>query len=300
MTEIKFDYAIPQFIEYLRSNGISQNTIEAYERVLNQFCNYVGNKSIIVSKQVVEQFLSKRQQEKKLTGSSLNLYISSISSFYNYFVDIGCIEYNPVSRIHRQHSEKPQIKIPKTEQITKFIHTLNSKHRILIWFMCSTGVRLSEACNLKVEQINFDEKSILIHGKGNQDYTVFVDEYTSNLLKKQISRCNSEYVFTGRGNYRVSPRTIQHIFEKYAPIGITPHSLRHFFASELFKNTRDIYLVQDSLGHRHIKSTELYIHSYTHLSLEERKSEYEKHLPINHNQIKHELFKEQVSLNQFF
>ena len=129
---------------------------------------------------------------------------------------------------------------------------------------------------MQIEHIDFTEETIRVRGKGGKIRVVFCDFETLRLIKTHIKDRETGFVFEGRGGAALSPRTVQHIFELYAPEGITPHKIRHSYASELSRRSHDIRVVQENLGHTSIKTTEIYVHT----DIDERRNVYHQYFPL--------------------
>jgi integrase/recombinase XerC/integrase/recombinase XerD len=136
---------------------------------------------------------------------------------------------------------------------------------------------VSELANINIEDIDFDEHTIRIRGKGGKIRMVFIDEDTLAEISKFVGTAITGPLFTGQQGRHISARTIQHLFRKYAPAGITPHKIRHSYASELYRRSKNLRVVQENLGHSSIKTTEIYLHT----DLDERKQIYHQFFPLS-------------------
>ena len=145
----------------------------------------------------------------------------------------------------------------------------NRRDALLLRTIYVTGMRASEVCSIRVEDIDFEEETITVHGKGGKVRTVFCDTDTLASMQKYLN---------GRTEGRVFPmttRNLRRIVSLYAPEGISPHKIRHSYASELYRRSHDLQLVQETLGHSSIQTTQVYIHT----DMEERRKAYRQYFP---------------------
>jgi len=143
----------------------------------------------------------------------------------------------------------------------------------------ATGVRVSELCGINVEDIDFEEHVIRIRGKGGKIRIVFIDDETLGEIRNYLEGRTTGPLFIGQNAKNLSPRTVQHIFRQYAPKGITPHKIRHSYASELYRRSKNLRVVQENLGHSSIMTTEIYLHT----DVDERKRVYNEYFPLSSN-----------------
>jgi integrase/recombinase XerC/integrase/recombinase XerD len=152
----------------------------------------------------------------------------------------------------------------------------NPRDVLLIRTIYATGMRVSELCGLSVEHISFEEQAIRVRGKGGKIRTVFCDLDTLSMIRYHLNGRTEGPVFLGNCGRAISPRTVQHVFNRYAPSGITPHKIRHSYASELYKHSHNLRVVQENLGHNSIQTTEIYIHT----DIDERRKAYQECFPL--------------------
>jgi integrase/recombinase XerC/integrase/recombinase XerD len=151
------------------------------------------------------------------------------------------------------------------------------RDRLVVRTIYATGVRVSELSGIQVKDIDFASHTIRVKGKGGKIRIVFMDGETLEEIRAFIGDRREGPLFPGQMGRAISPRTIQFIFRKYAPPGITPHKLRHSYASELYSRSKNLKVVQENLGHSSIKTTEIYLHT----DVEERKKVYENYFPLS-------------------
>ncbi len=276
----------------------SPKTLESYSRTLTLFGNYIWlNRSyrgdltkrwkdksslrlttnVIVKANDIHNFLSFLTEIHPYHATTLNRILSTVSSFYRYLTMQDLIDANPVPRIDRPKIKDHELQYLKHSQVLRLLNTIeNSRDRLIVRIIYATGVRVSELCSINVEDIDLDDQTIRVRGKGGKIRMVFIDETTLNEIADLIGNRLTGPLFIGQQNHHMSPRTIQLIFKKYAPAGITPHKIRHSYASELYRRSKNLKVVQENLGHVSIKTTEVYLHT----DLDERRQVYREFFPL--------------------
>ncbi|MDO5845863.1 MAG: tyrosine-type recombinase/integrase [Methanocorpusculum sp.] len=282
----------------LQTKNYSENTIEAYARVLRLFARYASylaendgeppastadlagcklTAEVDVSAYELVDFFTLLRSERSLSAASLHQYDAAVSSFYRYLISQDILEINPMDRIDRPKIKDRELKYLRHKEVMEFIASLkNPRDALLIRTIYATGMRISEVCGLHAEHIDFDEGTIRVRGKGGKIRIVFCDATTLSRIREHLNGKKTGAVFEGRAGKEISPRTVQHIFELYAPPGITPHKIRHSYASELYRRSHNLRVVQENLGHNSIQTTEIYIHT----DLDERRRAYQDYFPL--------------------
>lgn len=303
MAEVRrtFGSWIPRYISSLQTKNYSANTVEAYERVLKLFARYemylkendgelpaatadfedktLGADIDVTSLDIVD-FFTLIRNERHLSASSIHQYDSALSSFYQYLIKQDVLSANPMDKIDRPKIKDRELKYLRHQQVMEFISSLkNPRDSLLVRTIYATGMRVSEVCGMKIEHIDYNEETIRVRGKGGKIRVVFCDFDTLNMIRKHVGERKTGFVFEGRGGAALSPRTVQHVFNLYAPEGITPHKIRHSYASELYRRSHNIRVVQENLGHTSIKTTEIYVHT----DLDERREAYHQYFPLANN-----------------
>ncbi len=300
MVEVKrtFGSWIPRYISNIQTRNYSENTVEAYERVLKLFARFEAyvaksegklpektanfaemplSADIATSSYDIFDFFTLIRNERHLSAASIHQYDSALSSFYRYLIKQDVIEVNPMNKVERPKIKDRELKYLRHQQVMEFIHSLdNTRDALIVRTIYATGMRISEICSMNIEHIDFNEEIIHVRGKGGKMRVVFCDLETLRLLRAYINDRKSGSVFEGRSGGPISPRTVQHVFEMHAPPGITPHKIRHSYATELYRYSHNIRIVQENLGHTSIKTTEIYVHT----DLEERRNAYHQYFPL--------------------
>ena len=300
MAEVRRSFSswIPRYVSSLQTRNYSENTVEAYERVLKLFARYeqflkerdgelpeaiadIEGKSLSadvdVSAYEIMDFFTLIRNERHLSAASIHQYNSALSSFYHYLIVQDILEANPMTKIDRPKIKDRELKYLRHQQVMDFIKSLkNPRDALIVRTIYTTGMRVSEVCGLQVEHIDFEDETIRVRGKGGKIRVAFCDFETLRLLREHINGRKTGNVFEGRNGSSLSPRTVQHIFKLHAPEGITPHKIRHSYATELYRRSHNIRVVQENLGHTSIKTTEIYVHT----DLTERRTAYKEYFPL--------------------
>ncbi|OYT28974.1 MAG: hypothetical protein B6U95_03065 [Thermofilum sp. ex4484_82] len=218
-------------------------------------------------------FLVHLKKEHNYRNTTLYRKLACLKTFYRFLVDNGYVDENVVDKVDRPKLPKRLPTALTREEVEKLLEAAEKdRDKLIVMALYSTGVRVSELCNLKWDDIDLNSGEVRVRGKGNKERIVLMDAETLNLLKKYREKNNSsEKVFP------VSPRTVQRIIKKLAEkAGIrkkcTPHTLRHSLATHLLERGVDIRIIQELLGHSSLSTTQI----YTHVSRTLLKQEYSK------------------------
>ncbi|MEO1922898.1 MAG: tyrosine-type recombinase/integrase [Nautiliaceae bacterium] len=264
------------FLEYLLINkGVSKNTYDAYKRDLSQFEEFLKKPIIEANASDVISFLSRIENKR-----SLNRKLSAINSFFDYAYKRDFVD------------EKFKIKQAKIPQnLPKFLtkeEILNSvshidynsswfelRDKALILFLYATGLRISEALNVKLSDIE-DGWVRVEMAKGEKQRLVPVAEVALKALNEYLHKrpCNSDYVFVNKNCKKLSRISAFNITKKY--LNVSPHVLRHSFATSLVLGGADLRVVQELLGHASLNTTQI----YTHIQKENLKDTVLKYHPL--------------------
>lgn len=283
-----------EFLNYLKNEkNYSDLTIIDYNEDLSEFIEFLNNKSILlVEKNDIKEYLTLLFKHDN-KSSTVSRKISSLKSFYKYLNLKKMISYNPMSSIKYPKKEKL---LPKFIQYNEMEELLNvskngkfgDRNNLIIELLYDTGVRVSELVNIKISDIDFDNKKIRIMGKGSYERFAFYGENGDIALKKYIDGLriqlldnkNSDFLILNKDGGKITPRGVAKIIDSLIKntsikLKISPHTLRHTFATHLLDNGCDIRSVQEMLGHKNINSTQV----YTHVTSERLKEVYFKSHP---------------------
>ncbi|MFA6333021.1 MAG: site-specific tyrosine recombinase/integron integrase [Methanoregula sp.] len=295
-----FSEWLKSYRNYLRMRNYSPRTLDSYEQVIKHFGYYVWlrrntdptklvffwkdfekarlDTSVEVTPIVINDFLSFVSSMQTYKPKTFHRIISTLSSFYRYLYSQEIVSTNPITGIDRPRIKQQEIKYLKHNQVLRLIDSIDDpRDKLIVRTIYATGVRVSELCNMNIEDIDFDEHTIRIRGKGDKIRLVFIDEDSLVDILKFIGNRIMGPLFIGQQGKHISSRAIQHIFKHYAPTGITPHKIRHSYASELYKRSKNLKVVQENLGHSSIKTTEIYLHT----DIDERRQVYQQYFPLS-------------------
>jgi len=258
---IKSKSTLEKFEKVLRFKNYAENSIKTYIYHAQQFLNGFDNDIYHISQNKAINYLINK---KYSSIPQQNQFISSVKLLYKHIVGVKMISFN----IERPRNEKklPQI-IDKLFLLNKISKIKNIKHRAIISLTYGTGMRVSEICNLKIE--NVDSKRMIIYviqPKGRKDRIVPLSEHNLELLRKYfIEYKPKEYLFNGQNKLQYSTASCNEIVKKYIGDKYHFHLLRHSYATTLLENGTDLRIIQNLLGHSSSKTTEVYAHVSTNL-----------------------------------
>lgn len=268
---------ITNFLEYLEViKKHSKNTILGYQKDILEFYNF-NNNSITLSKETVNSYLN-YLFNKDLNKNSISRHLSSLRTFYNYLLKKEIIEVNYFANIKNPKKPSQLPKYVKEDDIDKMFEipsentTYGIRNLLIIRLLYSTGIRVSELVNIKVKDINFSERTIKILGKGNKERIVVFGHNTLESLNKYLKNSyqelnikNSEYLLLNKNGGVLTTRYIRKIIDDIiikASINmhVSPHMLRHTFATNMLNNGAELVSVKDLLGHSSLNTTSIYTH----------------------------------------
>ena len=251
----------------------SKHTVSAYINDLEEFNKFLNINRVKLNEKLNYSFVRQwivELSENGLSSRSINRKISSLKSYFNFLIAINKLNVSPL-KLHRNLKVEPKIIIPFNErEMDKVFEIFNNnsgklnRDFLIIEILYSTGIRRDELINLKFEDIYFEQGLIKVLGKRNKERLVPV---LPNLLSKikKFSSNNSinSYLFKSKNGKKISPSTIYRIVKKYfrqisSKNKISPHVLRHSFATHMINNGADINSVKEILGHSSLASTQIY------------------------------------------
>ncbi|KAF1078602.1 site-specific tyrosine recombinase/integron integrase [Methanogenium sp. MK-MG] len=297
-----FSEWLPRFLHHLRMRNYSPGTITSYGRVIRKFGYYLWicrNKGVgkleahwhdpangcldtgvNTTPIIIDDYLAFLMSLRDYKATTLHRIISSLSSFYRYLYTQGIVESNPLPAVGRPRIKEKELKYLKHNQMMRLLGSIpdtDFRDRLIIRLIYATGVRVSELCGMTLSDIDFDDYTIRVLGKGGKVRIVFVDDDTLEEIQKFTEGRIDGPLFVGQMGHAISPRTVQHLFRKWAPKGITPHKIRHSYASELYRRSKNLRVVQENLGHSSIQTTEIYLHT----DVDERRDVYQQYFPLS-------------------
>ena len=306
LNKTSINFFTDEFINYIvLEKNLSNNSVSNYKIDIVQFLNYLLNEtkniseiSALINSKTFSNYI-KFLKEKEYKPSTMNRKLSSLKGYTNFLEEEKIIDFNPLKYIKLPKNPR---KIPKTlddVDITKLLEnpdTLSLREKTIIELMYATGLRASELINLKFADINFTSKSVRVYGKGSKERIIPIHQNALHLLKTywkiEMENHNSavknngkifirEYLFVNKNNLKLTRQGLWYILKQISKrLGIkenkiTPHVLRHTFATHLLYNGVPLRHLQEMLGHSSISTTQI----YTHLSDKFVKNEYDKFSP---------------------
>lgn len=262
---------VNKFLDYVKTRGFSDYTYESYKEDLEAFVKFFPNKNIkdIEVKDIREYIRS--MYDKKYKATTISRHISTLKSFYNYLESEDIIKNNPMVLISNPKKEKKLPNYLNYEDTEKLLKTpdINTKEglmaALILEMLYSTGVRVGELVSIKVNDINRKERSILVFGKGRKERIVFYGSNCEILLNKYLEKHQELYLFTNKHGEKINERTVRQIVSDTAKkahinVKVTPHTLRHTYATHLLNDGADLKSVGDLLGHENLSTTGIYTH----------------------------------------
>jgi integrase/recombinase XerC len=271
---------IDSFLFVLKvEKGASEKTIISYSGDLRQFADFLGEEFQWerVSKAEIRRFLSHLNREG-YSRSTVSRKISCLRSFFNYMVREEGLPANPALAVElpRQRKSLPLFLYP--EEITALMDSVDDtvlglRDRAILELLYATGCRASELIAIEVRDLEWQSNTIIVRGKGNKERLVHFGAQAASALRNYLNSSRSSLCRDGNTtrlfvNYRgtsLSQRSLGRIVEKYVGraalnLGLSPHSLRHSFATHLLDNGADLRTVQELLGHGNLSTTQVYTH----------------------------------------
>lgn len=263
---------IGEYLEYLElEKGLSQNTLEAYRRDLSEFSQGVEDITK-VDRMSINMFIRKLR-ENKLAPSSIIRKIASLRGFFKWASSAGIIDKNPASTLEQPKVPQHLPKVVSIKEIEEMLHNnLTPLEHVIMELLYSCGLRVSELVNLKTNDIDLSSKYVRCFGKGSKERIIPIGE----IAKKAVTEYMPERDFlvkkynlntkllliqnSGRFITRQDVYTFIHAQGKLIHKNISPHTLRHSFATHLLENGADLRVVQELLGHSDVSTTQLYTH----------------------------------------
>jgi len=286
---------IDQFIDYYwLSTGASKNTLAAYRSDLKIFNKWLAGKSFIsVNSKHIQDYFSDRQKNN-ISSSSQARILTCLHSFYQYLLANQLIKKDTTEQLSQPKLEKKLPVFLNIQEVEKLLEAPSSsslfgqRDRAMLELLYSCGLRVSELINLSYHNINLKEEFIRIHGKGNKERVLpmgemaidYLMKYETNARPMLLKNGQSDSYFLSNRGSAMSRQNFFYIIKAYAnQVGIdkplSPHSLRHAFATHLVQKGADLRSVQLMLGHSDISSTQL----YTHIQNAQLKAQHAKHHP---------------------
>lgn len=284
---------IDEFIDYLRfEKKYSENTISSYKRDLNKMNLYLKKDFTKLTKADIQKYIQDLSKNKN--SNTISRIISSLKSFYKFLEINKYTNTNPLTTIISPKTARKLPKVLSEEEVNKLLDiNLNNdfdyRNKAMLELMYSSGLRVSELINLTVNDVDLKNSLVRIFGKGSKERIVPLNDYATEALNNYIlyhrpklfKQKESNYLFlNNHGNQMTRQgffKTLKKIAkEKGIKSELSPHTLRHSFATHLLKYGADLRSIQELLGHSDISTTQIYTH-ITNEMLEKNYHEYHPH-----------------------
>ena len=284
---------IDEFIDYLRfEKKYSENTISSYKRDLNKMNLYLKKDFIKLTKADIQKYIQDLSKNKN--SNTISRIISSLKSFYKFLEINKYTNTNPLTTIISPKTARKLPKVLSEEEVNKLLDiNLNNdfdyRNKAMLELMYSSGLRVSELINLTVNDVDLKNSLVRIFGKGSKERIVPLNDYATEALNNYIlyhrpklfKQKENNYLFlNNHGNQMTRQgffKTLKKIAkEKGIKSELSPHTLRHSFATHLLKYGADLRSIQELLGHSDISTTQIYTH-ITNEMLEKNYHEYHPH-----------------------
>lgn len=277
---------VGKFIEYLSKElNYSDNTVISYKEDINNYLEYLKKQNINYKKidNIAIRNYLKYLDDLNLKNSTIARRISALRTFYNYLLNKGLVDTNLFNSIRNPKIEKKLPNYLSYEELARILDNIDIstfiglRNRLMVEMFYATGCRVSEITNIKVSDIDKSNNSIRIMGKGSKERIVYFGEYARDYLDRYLPLIDCVYLFTNEAKEKLSVHDVEYIIKDLVKnlalkTHVTPHTLRHTFATHLLNNGADIKTVQELLGHSSLNTTGI----YTHVSNERIKEVYRK------------------------
>lgn len=276
---------LDQVADFLRfcslERGLSKNTVNSYQLDLNQFVEYLDKEKISDWSEdplVIDSYLAKQRDEGKKT-STISRGITTLRRFYRYLLRQHILVVDPLIQIDTPKQEKRLPLALSQKEVSELLAqpNLNTatglRDRAILELLYATGMRVSELINLKETDLHTDLKIIRVLGKGSKERLVPVTDFALNWVDKYLKEVRDpallkkgvacDFLFLNNRAGQLTRQAVWQSIKKYSKLAridkdITPHTLRHTFATHLLENGADLRVVQEILGHSDISTTQIY------------------------------------------
>ncbi|NOQ37246.1 tyrosine-type recombinase/integrase [archaeon] len=252
---------IDRFRTEINLKGYSKNTLDSYIYTIQRFMKFTKKTPEETTEEDIKRYLVYLQQGTGATGTTIHRHLNAIRSFLR-INNSSAAENIDLPKIAKKLPEF--LSVEETKKLLSSIENLRDRSIIQLLYAC--GIRVSELVNLNRE--NIEENAIkIIRGKGSKDRIVYADKGTLKRIKAYLkTRSDTEKaLFVNTKKERLTQRSVQRIVKHYADISgmtknVTPHTLRHSFATHLLQNDADIMIIKELLGHSNLATTQIYMH----------------------------------------
>lgn len=269
---------LTDFLGYLQVRNFSVHTCAAYRRDLAQYIRFLGTDDpLIVERERLRSFIATLAREN-YRRTTVNRKVATLRSFYRFLLKEGRVDHNPASELR---GPKKQRTLPKALSIAQVEQLLDApsldtptgiRDRALLHTLYATGLRVCELVGTNLEDLDMGAAEVRVLGKGNRERIALLDRQAGRQLEEYllVSRPRllgsgrTDALFIGQRGERLTVRAVQKNTARYGNlslrISVSPHTLRHSFATHLLEGGADLRVVQELLGHSTIATTQVYTH----------------------------------------
>ena len=275
------------FLTMLRvERNVSTHTMDAYKRDINQYLLYLGDLDIKNLSDVKSTHIRdyiRLLSDGGMAPASISRIISSIRTYYRFLSSENILDENPVLLINNPKLPKKLPDVLSEKEISLIINAIQEssqfyqRDKAIIELLYSCGIRVTELCNLEMSNLFIDEDLIRVMGKGNKERLLplgirskkYLDDYIKHSRNSHIKKSGSSFIFVSRNGNQLTRAMINIILNKWTQASglkksVSPHKLRHSFATHLLEGGADLRFVQALLGHSDISTTQIYTHIDKH------------------------------------
>ncbi len=269
------DYYIKQYLDYLIiDKKFSSNTVNSYKNDLYQFYNYMKKDMLKIKKEDIKIFL--KELQKECNEKTVAHYLTVLRGFYKFLKIESVLNNSPTDYIDLPKLTKTLPKVLSQQEINKLLDiSLNNKYdyrnKAMLELMYATGIRISELINIKIHELNINNCSLRVIGKGNKERFIpvgsiaikYLEIYINNYRNKFIKKELSDYLFLNSRGDKMTRQAFFKIVKEIAKkqniqTDFSPHTLRHSFATHMLENGADLKIIQELLGHSDLSTTQIY------------------------------------------
>ena len=273
---------IDNFIHFMQvERGVSNNTVLSYARDLEKFANYIKRRKKDMTQTTREDIMGFLMylKDKELSSSTISRNLAALKTFWKFMVAERVVRENPASAVATPKQWKVMPNVLNREEVETLLNAPPSKgwmgvrDRAILELMYASGLRVSEVSDLKKTSVNFEADFVKCSGKGGKERIIpmgkvakkAVEKYVENVRGKLTKKGQDDHLFLSRLGKKLSRQSIWKIIKKYVREAgikkhITPHTLRHSFATHLLEGGAELIGVQEMLGHADISTTQIYTH----------------------------------------
>ena len=265
---------------------LSPHTLKAYQRDIAKFISFCDDKGLLLwqglNSHVVRQF-SAQMNARGLNAKSIQRALSAGRGLSHYLVQQRKIPANPFADIRAPNTQKRLPKTLSVDQVTSLVEIvvgdpISYRDKAMLELFYSSGLRLAELCGLNLNDLDLPERMVRVTGKGNKMRDLPLGRHADKAIREWLLQRNTldlkdfEAVFVSKHGRRISPRSVQQRVKYWGlrqsiAIPVSPHMLRHSFASHLLESSGELRSVQELLGHANISTTQIYTHlDFQHLA----------------------------------